>query len=156
MADEKLERAQRVFKALCENLDSHKWKYEKDDSELKVTCIAQGNDLPVEIMITADSDRQLILFLSRLPFIVPEDKRVDIALAVSAINNKLVDGSFDYNYRNGVLLFRMTSSFIESEIGSEMFTYMIMIACITIDEYNDKLLKICGGDLSIEDFLSEF
>ena len=154
MADKKLERAQKVYGTLCSTLDSHEWHYKKDEEKLSIDCGAQGEDLPMEITIKVDAERQLIMLLSHLPFVISEDKRLDVAIAVSAVNDKLVDGSFDYNIADGHMFFRMTSSFIESEIGNELFTYMLMVSCHTIDEYNDKFLMLGKGMMSIEDFIS--
>ena len=154
MADEKLERAQKVYATLCSTLDAHEWHYKKDEEKLSIDCEAQGEDLPMEITIGVDAKRQLVMLFSHLPFVISEDKRLDVAIAVSAVNDKLVDGSFDYNIADGHMFFRMTSSFIESEIGNELFTYMLMVSCHTIDEYNDKFLMLGKGMMSIEDFIS--
>ena len=143
-----------MYGTLCSTLDSHEWHYKKDEEKLSIDCGAQGEDLPMEITIKVDAERQLIMLLSHLPFVISEDKRLDVAIAVSAVNNKLVDGSFDYDIADGHMFFRMTSSFIESEIGNELFTYMLMVSCHTIDEYNDKFLMLGKGMMSIEDFIS--
>ena len=154
MADEKLERAQKVYETLCSTLDSHDWHYKKDEEALSIDCGAQGDDLPMEITIKVDAERQLLLLLSHLPFVISEDKRLEVAIAVSVVNDRLVDGSFDYCIADGHMFFRMTSSFIESEIGNELFMYMLLVSCHTIDEYNDKFLMLGKGMMSVEDFIS--
>ncbi len=154
MADEKQARAQRVFRGLCDNLDSRKWNYQKDEDRLRVDCSAKGDDLPIDLSIRVEADRQLIMLLSTLPFNVPEDKRLDVAIAVSYVNNKLVDGSFDYDVTDGHLLFRMTSSFLESDIGDDLFTYLVLCSCQTIDAFNEKFAKIAMHAISLEDFIS--
>ncbi len=153
MTDEKLQHAKEVFKTLCATLDSHDWHYEKDEEKLVIQCGAQGEDLPMKLTINVDVKRQLIILLSFLPFEIPEDKRLDVAIATSIVNNRLVDGSFDYNVTNGHMYFRMTSSFIESEIGNEMFTYMLMCSCRTIDDYNDKFFMLGKGMITVESFI---
>lgn len=153
MADEKLERAQKVYETLCATLDKHEWHYQKNEERLSIECGAQGEDLPMEITIRVDTERQLIMLLSHLPFIISEDKRLDVAIATSIANNGLVDGSFDFDITDGHMFFRMTSSFIESDIGSELFTYMLMVSCHTIDEYNDRFLMLGKGMMSIKDFM---
>lgn len=155
MTDEAMARAQTVFETLCATLDSHEWKYRKDEEQLRIECSAQGEDLPMGIVIRVHADRQLIMLLSDLPFIIPEDKRLDVAIAVSMVNNNLVDGSFDYDIAGGRMMFRMTSSFIESEIGNELFSYMLMCSCHTVDRFNDKFLMLGKGMMSVEDFLSD-
>lgn len=154
MADEKLARAQRVFRGLCANLDSRNWRYQKNEEQLRVECGAKGDDLPIDLSIRVEADRQLLMLLSTLPFNVPEDKRLDLAIAVSYVNDKLVDGSFDYDVSDGHILFRMTSSFIESEIGNELFTYLVICSCQTIDAFNEKFAKLAMGAMSLEEFIS--
>lgn len=154
MADEKRARAQRVFRGLCDNLDARKWNYRKDEDRLRIECSAHGDDLPIDLSVRVDADRQLLMLLSTLPFNVPEDKRLDLAIAISHVNDRLVDGSFDYNISDGHILFRMTSSFIDSEIGSDLFTYLVGCSCQTIDAFNDKLMKLSLDLMSVEEFVS--
>lgn len=155
MAEEKdLQQAKKVYETLCNNLDSYEWHYEKNEDKLTIECSAQGDDLPMKITVRVDAERCLILLLSHLPFVIPEDKRLDLAVAVSIVNNKLVDGSFDYDVKSGHMFFRMTNSFLESEIGDEAFSYMIFCSCKTIDEYNDKFFMIGKNMMSLEQFIS--
>ena len=149
-----LEQAQATFATLCRALDNREWNYRKNEETLTIECGAQGDDLPMEFNIKVDASRTLVLLFSHLPFVIQEDKRLDVAIAVSAINNVLVDGCFDYNISDGNIFFRMTNSFIDSKLGEEVFAYMVFCACHTIDEYNDKLLMLAKGMLSIEQFLS--
>jgi len=90
---------------------------------------------------------------SKLPFTVPEDKRIEASIAISVINYTIVDGSFDYNLLNGNIIFRLTSSFRESMIAATTLEYMLYVSCNTVDEYNDKLFMLCKGALSLEDII---
>ncbi len=148
-----LEQAKRVFDTLCRTLDKNEWKYKRFDDRLAIECSARGDDLPMDFTITVDTKRNLVMLLSLLPYTIQDDHRIDVAVAVSAINNMLVDGSFDYNVATGELFFRMTNSFFDSELSGSVFEYMLFGACHMIDEYNDKLLMLAKGMLSIEKFL---
>lgn len=150
----KLEEAKVVYSTLCQALDKHDWYYKKDEEKLSIECGAQGDDLPMEITVKVDADRMLVLLISHMPFVIQEDKRLDVAIAVSAINNVLVDGCFDYDVSSGHMFFRMTNSFIESKISEEVIAYMLFCSCQTIDEYNDKFLILAKGMISIEQFLA--
>lgn len=154
MADEKkVKLAKAAFKALCEMLEEHDWHYAKDETELKIRCGAQGDDLPMEIRVEVDVERQLVVLLSPMPFVIPEERRAALAVAVSEANHRIVDGSFDYDYYSGRILFRMTSSFFDSLIGKDVFEYMLMCSCVTIDAYNDKFLLIAKNSMSNEEIL---
>lgn len=151
---EKLVQAKATFATLCSTLENEDWHYTKDEQALTIECSARGEDLPMELTVKVDADRMLIVLLSRIPFAIQEDKRLDVAIAVSAVNNRLVDGCFDYDVTSGKMFFRMTNSFIDSKIGEDVFTYMLYCSCQTIDDYNDKFLMIAKGMLSIRQFLS--
>ncbi len=149
-----VEQAKVAFATLCQMLDKNNWSYSKDEEELSVSCSARGDDLPMELRIDVDAERMLVILISHLPFVIKEDKRLDVAIAISAINNMLVDGCFDYDLSSGHMFFRMTNSIIESTLGADAFEYMLFCSCQTIDVYNDKILMLAKGMISIEQFLA--
>ena len=154
MAEDKdLKLAKEVYKSICAILDGDNWHYEKDEENLIINCGAQGEDLPIPIIIEVDKQRQIVTILSQMPFIVPEKQRTALAIAVSQANNGLVDGNFDYDSLSGRIIFRMTSSYRKSLIGKELFAYMLMCTCFTVDKYNDKFLVVAKNEMSIADIL---
>lgn len=154
MAEEKeIRQAKVAYDTLCEMLKEREWNYESDEDNFKIMCGARGDDLPMEIRLHVDPERLIVTLLSQLPFSVPEDKRVEMAVAVSAVNYSLVDGSFDYNFVDGTLLFRMTSSYRESLVSKDMFEYMLYVSCGTIDDYNDKFLMFLKDKMTLEDLV---
>lgn len=156
MAEEKdLKQAQAVFDSVCQMLDGQGWKYDRNDEELRIDTGVSGDDLPMKLVILVDAERQLVTLISHIPFAVAEDKRVEMAVAVSVVNNRLVDGCFDYNILGGDIFFRITNTYRESILGEEMFKYMLYAACNMIDEYNDKFLMIAKGIISLEQFIQE-
>jgi hypothetical protein len=149
----KLQRAQQTFATLCNALDHHEWNYDRNDEKLAISCTARGDDLPVELTVTVDARRQIVMVLSRLPVTIPEDKRIETVLAVSKANDLMVDGSFDMDLGSGKLYFRITNSFIDSELGEELFMYLILCACHSIDEYNDRFLMLAKGMMDLGKFI---
>lgn len=144
-----------VFQTLCETLDDRNWKYDQHPEDSVVHFIVGGDDIPMEFVVYIDSERELVRMMSQLPFAFSEEKRIDGAIATCQATYKLADGSFDYDFKTGKILFRMTSSFRGSLISKELFAYMIDCSCYTVDEYNDKFLMIDKGMLSIEDFFKQ-
>ena len=145
--------AAQVYYDLCKMLDGEGWKYKKNVEDLRIECGAQGEDLPIELNIKVDAERQLVMLLSHLPYRIPEDKRIDIAIAVSVVNNRLVDGCVDYDITTGNLFSRMTNSYMDSTIGGEVYKYLLYCACQTIDSFNDRLLMLSKGMIDIAKFI---
>lgn len=156
MADENLmEKAIAEYDLLCSTLDEMGWRYEKDKSRLSVETIVQGEDIPIKYLIQIVPDLQLLRLYSHMPFIVPEDKRLEMSYILNYINSKLVDGSFDFDVNSGGMLFRITSSFIDSEIGNLIFTYIIHTTAVVVDEFNDKLFEYADGQITFEQLMEK-
>ncbi len=145
--------AKTTYGTLCQAMERNNWSHQKDEGKMSVHCAYRGEDLTVDITVTIDAERQLANLYSRFDFVVPENKRLDMAIAVSAVNNDLVNGVFDYNIAKGYLMFRMVNSIADSVISPKVFEYMIACTSITVDKYNDKFLAICKGTLSVEQFI---
>lgn len=154
MSEEKdLKKAQEVYNTLCGLLDELEMTYDMMEERLMIELETRGDDLPIGVRIEVDAKRQLIMLLSQIPFAVPENRRNELAVAVSAANFGMVDGSFDYNYQGGSIVFRMTSSYRESLIGKKLLFYMLMCSCTTIDEFNDKFLVVAKSDMSYDEII---
>ena len=156
MADaNKMELAKQVYATLCNAVEKRGWKFGKDDAKLLVHFGVRGDDIPMNFIIVVDADRQLIRLMSPLPFKMSEDKRMEGAIATCVATYGMADGSFDYDLSDGEIVFRMTASFRESRIGEGLIQYMISCACAMVDKYNDRLLAIDKGILTIGDFIEK-
>lgn len=139
--------AKNTYKALCTYLDQKEWHYTKDDEKLEIATGARGDDLPIHINITVDKERQLAVLLSTLGFALPEEKRTEGAVIIAAINNRIINGCFDYQLSTGRILFRLVQPFHGSVIAPEVFEYVILCSCGTVDQYNDKLFAYAQGEM---------
>ena len=151
-AASKQERAQKTFDALCAVLDAKNWKYGRIEGQLRIETGVKGDDLPIHMNVSVDEDRQLVMLLSKLPFTVKEDKRIDMAVAVSIANDMLIDGSFDFDVLSGEMYFRLVNCFLESELGEDVFMHMIGLASSVVDDFNDKFMLLNTGVMTLEQF----
>lgn len=151
--DKELKLAKEAFALLCKTFDDKGMKYDKEEDKLFAHIGVSGEDIPMDFFVQCDAERQLVKVISFLPFKMCEEKRIEGAIATSYVNYQIADGSFDYNFADGKIAFRMTSSFRESLIGAELFDYMVGCSIFTVDRYNDQFLMLNKGMLSIEDFI---
>lgn len=148
-----LQQAQTVYETICKSLDSKDWKYERHDDNLTIVSGAQGEDLPMRMIIVVNPDAQVVSLFSPMPFNISEEKRVDAAIAVCVANYGLINGSFDYDLNDGEIRFRLVTSFRESTLSEELFMYMVLVTAKTVDDYNDKFLMVSKGMMSIKQFM---
>lgn len=154
MADAmKTQAAMNVMNTICEMYDDQNFRYDRHDEDLVITCSIHGDDIPMQFIIQVDAEREVVRFLSPMPFKAPEDKRIDMAIAVAVANYGLINGSFDYDMSDGEIRFRMTASYIDSTLGKELFQYMTYASANTVDRYNDRFMMLNKGIITIEQFL---
>lgn len=153
MSEVDMDRALEVYNDIIDMLDSREWKYDRFDEDLVIKSGIKGEDLPVEFLLFVKPKNQVVQFISKLPFNVPDDMRIDLAVAVNVANYGLVDGSFDYDIKDGDIRYRLTSSYRDSQLGPDLFEYMIMCGASTVDSYNDKFFALCKGFMTINDFI---
>lgn len=150
---DKHQQALKTFETICAMLDAREWKYDRDDENMRIICRVTGEDLPVDVVFLVQEKQQVVTLLSPLPFKMAEEKRVDGALAVAVANYGLINGTFDYDLRDGEIRFRMVSSFLESDLNAELFAYMLICSVSTVDDYNDKFMMLNKGLMTLEQFI---
>lgn len=153
MSEVNMEKAQQTYEKLCSMLDSRKWNYDRIDDKLTIKSGVKGDDLPIDFVMRVNPRNEVISFFSWMPYKVPEDKRVDLALAICTANYGFVDGSFDFDLSDGSILFRLTSSYKDTEVSTELLEYMLVVSASTVDAYNDKFFMISKGMLSLAQFI---
>ena len=150
--EEKMIRAKEMYDQLCKAIDARNWTYTKKEEDLVVLFSVTGEDIPMHFIIRIDPNRYLVRLTSPLMFKIPENKRIEGAMAACAASYGLADGSFDYDSADGTVAFRMTATYRDSAIGDHMFQYMISCACHVVDEYNDKFLMLGAGKVDVDAF----
>lgn len=155
MADVNMQKAREVYGTIMSMLDSIGWTYDRYDDELCIKSGVSSDDLPIHFTMTVRPEPEVVQFRSILPFKMPEDKRIDGAIAVCVANYRFINGCFDYDIADGEISFRLTSSYRDSYLSEELMKYMIMVSSATVDEYNDKFFMIGKGVVTIQQFIEQ-
>lgn len=147
------ERAQKVYNAVIAHLEEREFKFERHDNDMVISLTVTGEDLPQPTLIIVQADREIMQVISPIPSKIPEDKRIDGAVAVSVANYGMINGSFDYDMSDGEIRFRVTQSFHDTTLTDGQINYVLKIAFLTTDKYNDKFFMLGKGLMSLEQFI---
>ena len=151
-----IEHARKQFNTLIDMMNSNELKFTKHEDNLSISSGFNTEDFPVEYFIKIDVEREIAVFMSKLPFTMPEEKRVDGAIAVGVANNGIVNGSFDYNIASGEIYFKMAAPFCGGvDLSQDVFAYLTFVGTSTIDAYNDKLFMISKGMMTVSDLMKQ-
>ena len=152
--EQKLLKAKETFRNICDLLDEKQWAHKKDEEKMSITFTMRGDDIPMDFKIIVTTPGLVKLF-SWLPFKMSKEKTIETVMAINAINCRLVNGNFELDFEDNTVLFRVTQAYRDNPLGKEEFLYMVVISTKTVDDYNDKLLMLSKGTLTLEAFLLE-
>ena len=153
MAD--MQAAKRAYATVIAMMDSENLKYSRDDANLRIELGFNTDDLDIQMKFFVDTDRDLVRILSFLPFKFPEDKRVEGAVATCVANHGMVNGSFDYDFSDGELLFKCVDSYRGGTFTQETAKYMMNVALGMVDKYNDRFFALAKGMMTLSDFVEK-
>lgn len=145
--------ADEVYRIIISTLDSREWRYDAEEDEKTIRLGVNGDSLPINIVLRVDEERKLIRLYSPLPFKMSEDKRMEGAIAACAASYGMVNGNFNYDITEGIILFRMTNCYENCAVGQGLIRYMIDFACATVDEYSAHFFALNKGIIGVDKFV---
>lgn len=155
MADQmKSDAARAVYETLCGTLERAKVKITRNDEMLRVDYTYKGDDLLMPFMFIVDPDREFVSLISPMSPRVKEEKRLDMAVALSLLNYRLAFGCFDLDMNDGELRFRMVNCYRDTPLSEEVFAMMLQTGHAIVEKYNDKLYTLAAGIISLEQFVT--
>lgn len=152
---QQLQSAENVFNTICGMLNEINFRYETDrrDEDFRIILTVNGDDIPMKEYILVRPAREVVSLLSPMPFMTPEDKRVEMAMAVAVANYGLIEGTFDYDINDGEIRYRMTASYYENILSGNYFNHMLQLASYWIDKYNDRFMMLAKGNMTLQQFI---
>lgn len=152
--EEQLQAGSRAFETVCSAIEELGLKCDIDEDEMRIHLEVAGEDMPINIMFFVHPDREIVRMISPMPYIVPKERRLDMAVALTFVNTRLINGSYDLDMKTGNLRFRLVESYAGSELGTEAIKYLIIITNMTEDDYNDKLIMLNKNIINLKKFVS--
>ena len=144
--------ANALYKTLCSTLDNMKWKYSKEEDKYIVRTSAVGDDLSMKLMMKIDAERQVMYLKSPMPFTIHENVRDLVGKAILIANYSMLNGSFEFDFSDGYLAFKMVIPYMESIISEAVCKYMIVLSCSMTDKFNDKFQALSEGRMTLAEF----
>lgn len=90
---------------------------------------------------------QIIVVTAKLPIL---KKSIEMSLATSAINTYLINGSFDYDIKEGITTYRIVSCWQNNIENDYFILYMLDKAVLDIDTYGIKLKDLAEDIIDLD------
>lgn len=140
---------EQTYNTFCEALDAMGWKYDKFEEDLMIIVSR------MKMFIYVQKKPKTFGIYFPLPFKIAEGKAVDVAVAVSMVNNRLIHGCFDYDWTYGKIAFRIQEFHEGMIVSREVCKYLIDCACQAVDRYDYMFLAINEGMMTIAQFAEQ-
>lgn len=149
--------AQAEYELLCQTLDEIEVPYTKEEEKLVVRFKIQRDEksVPLTYYMRIFPDAENVLLLSPLQLEVPEDKRFEMSYAINGINTLLFHGVFDFDIKEGSILFRVSTSFIDSIVGAVVFVDLIRMTDVLVNKFHGDLLALAEGNITLDQFIEK-
>lgn len=147
--------AREVYNLIINTLNAKGWTFEQDDERFLIRTGVKSEDLPIEFVLLVNEGNEVMQFISPLPIHMPEDMRVDGAIAVAVANYGMVDGSFDYDISDGEIRFRLTTAYRDGTLGTDNVEYLIGVGIAMVEKYNDRFFMLAKKMMTIEQFIEK-
>ncbi len=151
--DIKVQHARAMYEKVKEMLTEKNVRFQSADEQMMINFVISGDDLPMEIYVISDAGGQKLRTLSKMPFTVSNDKMVEMATAVCIANSGLYMGNFDYVLTEGVIFFAIQQSYLDTDLSKELIDLVIAETVDAVDKYNDRLMLLNKGMLTLEQFI---
>lgn len=158
MASEKqIQEAKTIYESLKGFFADVNYRYKVVNEEPERIYVLEygvrGDDIPMDFSILIEVERGILKFISPQPVRFSPEKRADAAMAICAINDAIVDGSYSMDLEDGTVTYMQTTCFRGSLISPEVFRYMIGLSNSIVDAFNDKLLLLQNGIMDLDAFI---
>jgi len=156
MSEEKKQQAaDDMYEKLCSVFKANDWHGNKNENERTIEFSFQEDELLVLISGKIDADKEYITFISPIPFVVEEEKKLEVAVAVTEVNSHLLRGNFYFNIDKGLLYFHLSSCYAGSNISEEAIKYLILCVEKTVSDFNRKFLLLSKGLITVDDIMRD-
>ena len=153
VSEAKMAKAKEVYDRLVAALRAKEWEFTPHEEDLVIVSGCTGDDFPIQFLFKADAGRECLSFHTNKFVKFEDDKLLDAAYAVAVANHGMVFGHFDLNLNDGSIIYTMSNSFVDADLGGGFFFDMLMTAVNTTDKYNDRFIMLSKGMIDLKKFI---
>lgn len=151
-----MERARDILSQVCGFFDADDVRYRSYPDGTGIEAVFCGETAPFTATVMVREEPLVLGVLIRVPIIVPEARRVQMAETVVRANDRLLVGAFDLNMTDGMLAFRASIPLAEASIVHEQFRDLMRAALWSVDRYHRAFCRLLyGDDLSPAEVIAE-
>ncbi|MBL6964436.1 MAG: YbjN domain-containing protein [Bacteroidetes bacterium] len=136
-----------MFTRIVKYFDKKGWKYQLESEMTRVVFGIQANHANIDCIADVRNENNQFIFLSICNCSAFPDKYDDIVEFITRANYGLINGSFEFDFKNGVTRFKTTVLYEDAKnISDAILDKYIITNLFTMDLYIPGIMSIIYGD----------
>lgn len=131
---------------VCGFLDEAEFNYRLDVERGLVDAQVAGEHGVYAVYVQAVHDPLVLGVQVRLPVVVPEGRRQEVAELLIRAQQGLYMGRFELDFGRNLVSFRSTLPVLDGVLSAQQFDLMLRAAIETADQYSRALWRLLFGD----------
>jgi hypothetical protein len=156
LTDDQREQSRNLLETVRDYLEADNFACSLHEQAGFVECGFRGKNGLFVVRIAAAVNPLSLGVLVRIPLVVPDDRRLDMAEAVTRVNYGLLLGSFDFNLTDRTLRFRNSMPVADGTLTQEQFRRLLYAALASVNRYDRAFNRLLFADgLSAAEVVAE-
>ena len=149
-----MEEAREILDQVCGFLDADELGYSVREDAPVIDTAYRGDSAYFKVVIFVRGD--VLAGYVRSLLIVPEDRRKEVAEAITRANTSVLIGGFKLDLSDGDLGFGVSMPIADSTLTHEQFRELLGSAFCAVDRYHRAFCRLLyGDDLSPAEVIAE-
>jgi hypothetical protein len=136
-----------LFESVSLFFQQDNWPISQVEGQPAIKMRFQGKNGIWNCLIEVQEARQLIIFYSALPVVVPEARRMALGEYLMRANFGLTTGNFELDFEEGEARFRTSIVAADGSISQVMVKTLVYLNLLTMDRYLPGLLAVMDGNV---------
>ncbi len=136
-----MERATEILNRVCEFLDADQIGYSLRDDAPVIDTGYRTESARFDILIFVHQD--VLSFTVRMPLVVPEKRRVEMAETIARASRSLLVGGFKLDFSDGDLEYQVSAPIADASLTHEQFRALSGAALGAVDRYQRAFGRFC-------------
>lgn len=133
-----------------------KLPYNESTERMSLHAVAAFNKNEVVLVAGVDEETQTIEMVGAIDVTFDADVESEVSIAMARMNHRMKLGFFDYNAKEGNFYFRLSNSYRDGSLNTEVVKYMIATVYGTLNAYCHILESFANKAITLDEFLRRF
>ncbi len=145
-------RAIEALNVIKQGFNEFNLAYNENIEQMSIRAVASFKKNEIVLVAAVDDENQSIEMMGVVNIVFDADVESDVSIAITRLNHVMRVGFFDYNARQGYFYFRLSNSYRDGSINTEVIKYMTATVYGTMDAYYDIFRSFANKTITLEEF----